>query len=146
MNDLITIYELFEQFGTGHHMVNEFQLLSSLEDLQNIEIDHRGMYIALENADISREGASPVYEVTFDVVVVDRVPLNDPKALMSSNQENLFVISQLQDYFIQNLSGEQSFQEVSMRGFSAEDRNITAAVTTAAFVVGRNPYLKDIDL
>lgn len=146
MNDLITIYELFEEFGNDHNMVNEFKLLSSLEDLQNIEIDHRGMYIALENADISREGASPVYEVMFDVVVVDRVPLNNPKALMSSNQENLFVISQLQDYFIQNLSGEQSFQEVSMRGFSAEDRNITAAVTSATFIVGRNPYIKDIDL
>jgi hypothetical protein len=104
------------------------------------------MYIALNAADISRENASPVYDVSFDIVVVDRVPLNDPKALVSSNQENLFVVGQLQDYFIQYLQGEQNFGEVSLRGFSADDYNITAAVSSATFVVGRNTYVKGIDI
>lgn len=146
MNDLITIYELFEQFGTDHSMVNEFKLLNSIEDLQDIEISHRGLYISLDNANISRDDGSSVYEVNFDIVIVDKVPLNEPKALMNSNQENLFVMGQLQDYFIQNLDGEQSFQEVSMRGFSAEDFNITSSISNATFIVGRNPYLRDIDL
>lgn len=146
MNDLITIYELFEQFGTDHSMVNEFKLLNSIDDLQNIEIAHRGLYISLDNANISRDAASPIYEVDFDIIIVDRVPLNDPTALMNSNQENLFVMGQLQDYFIQNLDGEQSFQEVSMRGFSSEDFNITSCISNATFVVGRNPYLRDIDV
>lgn len=146
MNDLITIYELFEQFGTDHSMVNEFKLLNSIDDLQDIEISHRGLYISLDNANISRDDGSSVYEVNFDIVIVDKVPLNDPKALMNSNQENLFVMGQLQDYFIQNLDGEQSFQDVSMRGFSAEDFNITSSISNATFIVGRNPYLRDIDL
>lgn len=146
MNDLITIYELFEQFGTDHSMVNEFKLLNSIDDLQNIEISHRGLYISLDNANISRDAASPIYEVDFDIVIVDRVALDDPTALMNSNQENLFVMGQLQDYFIQNLDGEQSFQEVSMRGFSSEDFNITSCISNATFVVGRNPYLRDIDV
>lgn len=146
MNDLITIYELFEQFGTDHSMVNEFKLLNSIDDLQNIEIAHRGLYISLDNANISRDAASPIYEVDFDIVIVDRVVLDDPTALMNSNQENLFVMGQLQDYFIQNLDGEQSFQEVSMRGFSSEDFNITSCISNATFVVGRNPYLRDIDI
>lgn len=146
MNDLITIYELFEQFGTDHSMVNEFKLLNSIDDLQNIEIAHRGLYISLDNANISRDAASPIYEVDFDIVIVDRVVLDDPTALMNSNQENLFVMGQLQDYFIQNLDGEQSFQEVSMRGFSSEDFNITSCISNATFVVGRNPYLRDIDV
>lgn len=146
MNDLITIYELFEQFGTDHSMVNEFKLLNSIDDLQNIEIAHRGLYISLDNANISRDAASPIYEVDFDIVIVDRVALDDPTALMNSNQENLFVMGQLQDYFIQNLDGEQSFQEVSMRGFSSEDFNITSCISNATFVVGRNPYLRDIDV
>ena len=146
MNDLITIYELFEQFGTDHSMVNEFKLLNSIDDLQNIEISHRGLYISLDNANISRDAASPIYEVDFDIVIVDRVVLDDPTALMNSNQENLFVMGQLQDYFIQNLDGEQSFQEVSMRGFSSEDFNITSCISNATFVVGRNPYLRDIDV
>ena len=146
MNDLITIYELFEQFGTDHSMVNEFKLLNSIDDLQNIELSHRGLYISLDNANISRDAASPIYEVDFDIVIVDRVVLDDPTALMNSNQENLFVMGQLQDYFIQNLDGEQSFQEVSMRGFSSEDFNITSCISNATFVVGRNPYLRDIDV
>ena len=146
MNDLIDIYELFEQFGTNHNMITEFKLLNTLDDLEKIEMDYRGMYIALNAADISRENASPVYDVSFDIVVVDRVPLNDPKALVSSNQENLFVVGQLQDYFIQYLQGEQSFGEVSLRGFSADDYNITAAISSATFVVGRNTYVKGIDI
>jgi hypothetical protein len=146
VNDLIDIYELFEQFGTTHSMISEFKLLNTLDDLENIEMNYRGMYIALNTADISREGASPVYDVSFDIVIVDRVKLDDSKGLILSNQENLFVSGQLQDYFIQYLQGEQVFGEVNLRGFSAEDYNITAAVTSATFVVGRNPYNRDIDV
>lgn len=146
MNDLLTIYELFEQFGSNHSMISEFKLLNSLDDLQEVEINHRGLFIALEDANISRDAGNPVYDVNFNIVIVDRVALNDPVGLINSNQENLFVMGQLQDYFIQNLDGEQSFQEVSMRGFSSEDYNITASVSNATFVVGRNPYLRDIDI
>lgn len=146
MNDLVTIYDLFKTFGEGHSMVNEFKLLNSIDDLQDIELSHRGLYIALEDANISRESGSPVYDVMFNVVIVDKAPFEDPTALMNSNQENLFVMGQLQDYFQENLDGEQSFQEVSMRGFSAEDYNITSAISTATFIVGRNPYLRDIDI
>ena len=146
MNDLVTIYDLFKTFGEGHSMVNEFKLLNSLDDLETIEVDHRGLYIALEDANISRDEGSPVYDVMFNVVIVDKIPSDDPIALMNSNQENLFVMGQLQDYFQQNLDGEQSFQEVNMRGFSADDYNITSAISGATFIVGRNPYLRDIDV
>jgi hypothetical protein len=146
VNDLVTIYDLFKTFGDGHSMVNEFKLLNSLDDLQDIEISHRGLYIALEDANISRDEGSPVYDVMFNVIIVDKVPLDDSIALMNSNQENLFVMGQLQDYFQKNLDGEQSFQEVNMRGFSADDYNITSAISGATFIVGRNPYIRDIDV
>lgn len=146
MNDLVTIYDLFKTFGEGHSMVNEFKLLNSLDDLETIEVDHRGLYIVLEDANISRDEGSPVYDVMFNVVIVDKIPSDDPIALMNSNQENLFVMGQLQDYFQQNLDGEQSFQEVNMRGFSADDYNITSAISGATFIVGRNPYVRDIDV
>ena len=146
MNDLVTIYDLFKTFGEGHSMVNEFKLLNSLDDLETIEVDHRGLYIALEDANISRDEGSPVYDVMFNVVIVDKIPSDDPIALMNSNQENLFVMGQLQDYFQQNLDWEQSFQEVNMRGFSADDYNITSAISGATFIVGRNPYVRDIDV
>jgi hypothetical protein len=146
VNDLTTIYELFEQFGTGHSMVSEFKLLNSLEDLDNVEVNHRGLFIALEDANISREAGNPIYDVNFNIVIVDKVPLNNPLALINSNQENLFVMGQLQDYFIQNLDGEQNFQEVSMRGFSSEDYNITASVSNATFIVGRGPSSRGIDI
>ena len=146
MNDLITIYEHFEQFGTNHSMVNDFKLLNTLEDLNSENVNHRCMYVVLDEADISRENASPVYDVSFTVVLADKAPSNDPIGVILSNQENLFVLSQLQDYFILNLKGEQEFGNVALRGFSANDGNITAAVTSARFVVGRNPYNRDIDM
>lgn len=146
MNDLISIYELFKEFGTTHNMLSEFKLLNSIEDLEKIEMGYRGMYIALNDANISREDSNPIYDINFDIVVVDRTPKDDSLALINSNQENLFVMGQLQDYFIQNLDGNQSFQEVSMRGFSNDDYNITAAISNATFVVSRFPYLKGIDI
>lgn len=146
MNDLISIYELFEEFGATHNMLSEFKLLNSIEDLEKIEMGYRGMYIALNDANISREDSNPIYDINFDIVVVDRTDKDDSLALINSNQENLFVMGQLQDYFIQNLDGSQSFQEVSMRGFSNDDYNITAAISNATFVVSRFPYLKGIDI
>jgi hypothetical protein len=137
---------MFEQFGTNHNMVSEFKLLNSLEDLEKIEMNYRGMYISLNDANISRENSNPVYDISIDIVVVDRILLNDPVALINSNQENLFVMGQLQDYFIQNLSGEQNFQEVNIQGFSDDDYNITAAISNATFVLGRTPYVKGIDV
>lgn len=137
---------MFEQFGTNHNMVSEFKLLNSLEDLEKIEMNYRGMYISLNDANISRENSNPVYDISIDIVVVDRILLNDPVALINSNQENLFVMGQLQDYFIQNLSGEQNFQEVNIQGFSDNDYNITAAISNATFVLGRTPYIKGIDV
>lgn len=146
MTDLLSIYKLFEEFGTSHNMVDEFKLLNSLEDLEKIEMKYRGMYISLNDANISRENSSPVYDISIDIVIVDRVALNEPVGLINSNQENLFVMGQLQDYFIQNLSGEQNFQEVNIQGFSDDDYNITAAISNATFVVGRTPYIKGIDV
>ena len=146
MTDLLSIYKLFEEFGTSHNMVDEFKLLNSLEDLEKMEMKYRGMYIALNDANISRENSNPVYDISIDIVIVDRVALNEPVGLINSNQENLFVMGQLQDYFIQNLSGEQNFQEVNIQGFSDDDYNITAAISNATFVVGRTPYIKGIDV
>lgn len=146
MNDLVTIYQLFKEFGDSHGMVNEFKLLGSLEDLQNIESNYRGLYVNLDSANISRSGNSPVYDVTFNVIVVDRVALNDEAGLISSNQENLFVMNQLQDWFGQNLLGEERFDEINLQGFSADEYNITTATANCSFSVGRNPDNRDIDV
>lgn len=146
MNDLVTIYELFKAFGDSHGMINEFKLIGSLEDLQNIEVSHRGMYVNLDSANVSRSGNSPIYDVTFNVIVIDKVPLYDELALMNSNQENLFVMGQLQDYFGQNLLGEERFDEVNLQGFSADDYNITTATANCSFSVGRNPDNRGIDV
>lgn len=146
MNDLVTIYQLFKEFGESHGMVNEFKLLGSLEDLQNIESNYRGLYVNLDSANISRSGNSPVYDVTFNVIVVDRVALNDEAGLISSNQENLFVMNQLQDWFGQNLLGEERFDEINLQGFSADEYNITTATANCSFSVGRNPDNRDIDI
>lgn len=146
MNDLITIYELFKEFGDSHKMVNQFKLIGSLEEMQNIEVTHRGMYVNLDSANISRTGNNPVYDVTFNVIIVDKVPMDDELSLMSSNQENLFVMNQLQDWFGQNLLGEERFDEINLQGFSAEDYNITTATANCSFSVGRNPDNRDIDI
>lgn len=127
-------------------MVNQFKMVGSLEELQNIEVSHRGMYVNLDSANISRDNNSPVYDVMFNVIIVDKVPLDDEGGLIVSNQENLFVMGQLQDYFGQNLLGEEQFEEINLQGFSADDYNITTATSNCSFTIGRNPDNRDIDV
>lgn len=127
-------------------MINQFKMVGSLEELQNIEVSHRGMYVNLDSANISRDNNSPVYDVMFNVIIVDKVPLDDEGGLIVSNQENLFVMGQLQDYFGQNLLGEEQFEEINLQGFSADDYNITTATSNCSFTIGRNPDNRDIDV
>ena len=146
MNDLVTIYELFKEFGDSHGMINEFKLIGSLEDLQQVEVSHRGMYVNLDSANVSRDNNNPVYDILFNVIIIDKVALDDELGLINSNQENLFIMGQLQDYFGQNLLGEERFDEVNLQGFSADDYNITTATANCSFSVGRNPDNRGIDV
>ena len=146
MNDLVTIYELFKEFGDSHGKINEFKLIGSLEDLQQVEVSHRGMYVNLDSANVSRDGNNPVYDILFNVIIIDKVALDDELGLINSNQENLFIMGQLQDYFGQNLLGEERFDEVNLQGFSADDYNITTATANCSFSVGRNPDNRGIDV
>jgi len=146
VNDLVTIYELFKDFGEAHGMINEFKMLISTDELSSMSFNHRGLYINFDGADIDRDNNNPTYVVTFNIIVVDKVPANDQSALILSNQENLFVISQLQDYFNQILHGEERFEQISTTGFSLEDYNVTTAVTSCDFVVSRKPYNRDINI
>lgn len=146
MNDLTTIYELFKTFGDSHGMISEFKLIGSLEDLQQVEVSHRGMYVNLDSANVSRDNNNPVYDILFNVIIIDKVALDDEMGLINSNQENLFVMGQLQDYFGNNLLGEDRFDEVNLQGFSADDYNITTATANCSFSVGRNPDNRGIDI
>jgi hypothetical protein len=127
-------------------MINEFKLIGSLEDLQQIEVSHRGMYVNLDSANVSRDNNNPVYDILFNVIIIDKVALDDEMGLINSNQENLFVMGQLQDYFGDNLLGEDRFDEVNLQGFSADDYNITTATANCSFSVGRNPGNRGIDV
>ena len=145
MTHLLEIYNLLEAFGTSHNMVSEFKLLNALDDLESMELSYRGMYVCLDDADISREDNNPVYDVRWNVVIVDKTEINNPKASILSNQENLFVIGQLQDYLIRESTGNQEFDTVSMKGFVSGDYNITSAVTSVSFSTGRKGYDVNID-
>ena len=80
------------------------------------------------------------------MIIIDKVALYDELGLINSNQENLFIMGQLQDYFGQNLLGEDRFDEVNLQGFSADDYNITTATANCSFSVGRNPDNRGIDI
>jgi hypothetical protein len=127
-------------------MISEFKLIGSLEDLQQVEVSHRGMYVNLDSANVSRDNNNPVYDILFNVIIIDKVALDDEMGLINSNQENLFVMGQLQDYFGENLLGEDRFDEVNLQGFSADDYNITTATANCSFSVGRNPSNRGIDV
>ena len=85
-----------------------------------------------------------VYTLDFGIFVLDRIFVEDSLAHMSSVQENIHILGQLQDYLLQqNL--DVNFQEVELTSSLADDYNITIAMSDFSISLARNPYIRTID-
>jgi len=144
MNNLTSLYKTIKTFAEGNNMVNQFLLVGSEDELNQREFDYRTLVMLPLEANLSRELNNPIYTLDFGIFVLDRVFVDDSLAQMSSTQENIHVMGQLQDYLLQqNL--DVDFQEVELNTALAEDYNITVAMSDFSVNLARNPYIRDID-
>tara|TARA_B110000902_G_scaffold199830_1_gene226895 strand:- start:6 stop:443 length:438 start_codon:yes stop_codon:yes gene_type:complete len=144
MNDLTSLYESIKTFADGHSMVNQFILVGSEDELNQREFDYRTLVMLAMEANLSRELNSPIYTLDFGIFVLDRIFVDDSLAHMSSVQENIHILGQLQDYLLQqNL--DVNFQEVELTSSLADDYNITIAMSDFSISLARNPYIRTID-
>ena len=144
MNNLTELYEEIKSFADNHNMVNQFIMTASEDDFQQEEFDYRTLVMIPSASNLSRDLNSPVYTLSFTLVVIDRTLLNDSLASISSIEENIFIVGQLQDKLLQ-LGREVEFNEVELLSSSCEDYNITTAFCDFDVVLPRSPYIKGID-
>ena len=144
MNNLTKLYTKIKDFADSHNMVNEFILAGSEDELSQREFNYRTMVMLPLEANLSRELNNPVYELDFGIIVIDRTMLDDSLGYISSTEENVFVIGQLQDFLLQD-NIDASFDNVELTTSTGEDYNVTIAMTDFSVKLARQPYVRDID-
>lgn len=144
MNNLTELYGEIKSFADNHNMVNQFIMTASEDDLQQYDFDYRTMVMIPSSSNLSRDLNSPVYTLSFTLVVLDRTLEDDSLASIQSIEENIFVVGQLQDKLLQ-LEKDVVFNDIELISSVFEDYNITTAFCDFDVVLPRNPYVRSID-
>lgn len=144
MNNLTELYGEIKSFADNHNMVNQFIMTASEDDLQQYDFDYRTMVMIPSSSNLSRDLNSPVYTLSFTLVVLDRTLEDDSLASIQSIEENIFVVGQLQDKLLQ-LGKDVVFNDIELISSVFEDYNITTAFCDFDVVLPRNPYVRSID-
>ncbi len=145
MNNFSSLYNVVKSFGELHNMINEVVLVNSEEELDYREFNYRSMIVMPLEANISRELNSPVYDIGFGIVIMDKVASENDEENIKSVEENIFVIGQFQDY-LQTEGYDAEFGSIDLSNAQIEDYNITTAIADFTFTVARKPYNRGIDI
>ncbi len=145
MNNFSSLYNVVKSFGELHNMINEVVLVNSEDELDNREFNYRSMVIMPLEANISRNLNSPVYDIGFGIIIIDKVLSENDEANIQSIEENIFVIGQFQDY-LETEGYDTEFGSVDLSNTNMDDYNITTAITDFTFTVARKPYNRGIDI
>lgn len=145
MNSLTQLYGKIKTFAESHYMVNEFILVGSENDISNIELNYRSLIMMPLEANISRELNSPIYTLDFGIIVIDKYLTDEYSSQISSSEENINVIGQLQDFLLQE-GNDVSFDSVELTNGIADDYNVSIAMADFSVNIARLPYTRDINL
>ena len=145
MKTLSDLYQEVKAFADNHPLVNEFVLVGSEEELEGREFEFRSLVLLPSRSNISRDANRPVYELTFSIILFDRVERNSDLGNIMSSEENIFVIGQLQDYLLQELGdSDVEFNDIDIINAAGSDYNVTSAVCEFTVLLPRSPYIKTI--
>lgn len=136
---------MFETFANNHRMVNDFRYLTDADEVDGLNVDYRTLIVSPSVASIDRLENTPIYSISFVIAVIDKCQHSNKYSSILSTQENLFVLGQLQDYIQQATAYDYSFGNVQLTGSTADDYNITAAITDLSVVASRLPFNREID-
>lgn len=145
MNNLTELYIKIKDFCESHNMINEFFLARSEDDLRSREFEYRTLCLLPLEANISRDLNSPVYTLDFAAMVLDKIVYENEMSTVTTIEENLFVIGQLQDYMAQE-GYDVEFDSVDIMTMHDENYTVSSGVCEFQVTLARKPYKLDIDL
>jgi hypothetical protein len=143
MTTLFDFYKQIKGFVEGHRMIEKFNIIGSIEEVDTINVDARSLFISIESSNISHRNNTNT--VTFALFVVDKCLSDDQDSLVISTQENIFVVGQVQD-FILSLDNDVEFDEINMAQSPSGDYNLTAAICTFSVDFDKNIACTDYSL
>lgn len=96
MNQLTDFLTAMRNFFNRHNMVDSYHEISVAEQLEDLG----GQFRRAVSFPISFELESDMIAITYGIIIQDKVRGGDMLAYAKSNEQNIFVLSQLQDYMI----------------------------------------------
>lgn len=144
MNNLRDLYDTIKDFGERHEMVNEVIFVKSEDELEHLEFNYRSLVFYTSEANISREANAPAYYIDFSVILIDKIPAENDEAAINSNDENLFILGQLQD-FLQQEDYDADFSSVALGSETLDAYNVTYAACDIEFTLARKPFNRGIN-
>jgi hypothetical protein len=129
MRTLLEFYDMVRDFAEAHTMINEFGVLGNEEELAGMEFNYRSMQLLVSKANISRALNAPSYTMEFSIIILDKTIEDDDRAELMAAEENMFVISQFQDYLIQQ-DATVDFEDIDFVTIEGDDHNIVTAYST----------------
>ena len=76
--------------------------------------------------------------------MIDRINPDDDRQMMLSTEENIFVISQFQDYLLQH-DNDVSFEDIEVVGVDLEDHTVTTAYSNFTVRFSRKTFENEIN-
>ena len=143
MTNLSGFYDLTKSFCDSHPMINQFLFIGSEEELDAIEFDYRTFIIVPESSNISRDGNRPIYNISFDCLIIDKYVYRNEQSLMKCVEENMFIAGQFQDHLIQS-NENVDFQDIEIGSLGNYDYNVSTAMFGIDIDFPRSPYTKGI--
>lgn len=145
MKTLSDLYEEVKAFADNHPLINEFVLVGDESELGGREFEFRSLALMPSRSNISRELNRPTYELTFILILFDRVDSTNDLGAILSSEENIFVIGQLQDHLLQLIDeADVEFNDIDIINATGSDYNVTSAICEFTVVLPRSPYIKTI--
>lgn len=134
-NYISTFSKDLKNFADSHTMVDDIKFIRSEKELNNMVFDRKTMLVSMLSANLDNEDSRPVYDVEYVIAIIDKSP-NGLYGSSSTVEENLFVVSQLQDY-LQQEGWSVVFGEVDIQADWDESGELVAVLSEATAQFGR---------
>lgn len=142
MNQLTDLLTAIRNFMDRHRMVTSYNEISVIDELEELGSEFR----RVTTFPLSFELDDDMIAITYGIVIQDKVRGGDMLQFAKSNEQNIFILSQLQDYLTTidkdiEISGGEFFGQFQPQ--EPENMPTIAASITAQFM---KPVYKDFDL
>lgn len=136
MNNYISTFSKdLKDFADEHRMLDAVKFISGEAELDNMVFDRKTLLVSMLSANLDNEDGRPVYDVEYVIAIIDKSP-NGLYGNSSTVEENLFVMSQLQDY-LQQEGWSVVFGDIDIQGNWDASGDLVATIGSATAQFGR---------